>query len=393
MKSVLEGVTVLDMSRFIAGPYCAAMLADFGARVIRVERVGGGEDRQLLAVTEGAGTVFLQMNRNKESLTLEVTRPEGAEVFRRLVLASDVVVQNLPPRVLRKLGQDYETLSKINPRIILANISAFGTVGPRRDHLGLDGIAQAVSGAVFMGGDAQQPVKAAASYADFGTGLAAAFGVLAALMERAKTGRGQLVEASLLATALAFFSPHLIEQAVASANRTPQMNRSQIASPADVYRTCDGWMIVQILGHDMFTRWTKVVGAEALATDPDFATDTLRAKNADRLGRVMAAWCADRRSEDAVAELQRANIPAAEVMSPQQALDDPHVRASGLLQEVGYPGLPVDPPLVAPPVLLSETPGAIRNRAPLPGEHTDSILRWLGYADNEIERLRATSVV
>ncbi|MGE4243779.1 CaiB/BaiF CoA transferase family protein [Ramlibacter sp.] len=395
MHPVLEGVTVIDLSRFIAGPYCAAMLADFGARVIRVERPGGGEDRQLLSM-EGAGdagALFMQVNRNKESVTLDMTTPAGADIFRRLVRESDVVVQNLPPRVLCKLGQDHESLAKINPRIILASITAFGSRGPKADQLGFDGIAQAVSGAIYLGGDEAQPMKSPSSYVDFGAGVAAAFGVMAALMAREKTGRGQLVESSLLGTALASFSPYLIEQAVAAPNRKPQGNRSQIAAPADLYRTRDGWIIVQILGHDMFTRWTKLVGAERMATDPRFATDTLRAKNAREIGDAMSAWSSGLASADAVARLQRANIPAAEVLSPAQVIADEHVRASGLLQNVNYPGLPGDVPVVASPVVLSDTPGTVRCRPPQAGEHTDDVLRWLGYADDDVAGLRASRVV
>ncbi len=192
MKGVLEGVRVLDFGRYIAGPYCAAMLGDMGAEVIRVEKTGGSEDRYLVPVAEdGAGGYFLQMNRNKRCLTLDPMKPEGREVVAKLVATADVVVANLPAQALEAMGLDYESLCAIKPDIILAANSAFGPNGPYSGRVGFDGVGQAMNGAMYMSGPPEEPMRAYVPYVDFGTALYSAFGTMAALMARRETGQGQ----------------------------------------------------------------------------------------------------------------------------------------------------------------------------------------------------------
>jgi crotonobetainyl-CoA:carnitine CoA-transferase CaiB-like acyl-CoA transferase len=242
MGGVLEGVRVLDFGRYIAGPYCATLLAEFGAEVIRVEKRDGSEDRFVAPVGEGGeGALFLQINRNKKCITLDPMKGEGQEVMRRLVAASDVVVANLPPQTLRAMKLDYDSLKAIKPDIILTTATAFGGPGPMSDRVGFDGVGQVMSGSVYMTGAGDPPYRAAVNWVDFGTALHCAFGTLAALIERGKSGRGQIVEGALLATALSFTNATLIEQAVISANRVPTGNLGQTAAPADIYRTRDGW--------------------------------------------------------------------------------------------------------------------------------------------------------
>ena len=205
MGGVLEGVRVLDFGRYIAGPYCATLLAEFGAEVIRVEKRDGSEDRFVAPVGEGGeGALFLQVNRNKKCITLDPMKPEGQEVMRRLVATADVVVANLPPQTLRAMKLDYELLKAIKPDIILTTATAFGGPGPWSDRVGFDGVGQVMSGAVYMTGKGDPPYRAAVNWVDFGTALHCAFGTLAALIERGKSGRGQIVEGALLATALSF---------------------------------------------------------------------------------------------------------------------------------------------------------------------------------------------
>ena len=215
MGGVLEGVRVLDFGRYIAGPYCATLLAEFGAEVIRVEKRDGSEDRFVAPVGEGGeGALFLQVNRNKKCITLDPMKPEGQEVMRRLVATADVVVANLPPQTLRAMKLDYDSLKAIKPDIILTTATAFGGPGPWSDRVGFDGVGQVMSGAVYMTGAGDPPYRAAVNWVDFGTALHCAFGTLAALIERGKSGRGQIVEGALLATALSFTNATLIEQAV-----------------------------------------------------------------------------------------------------------------------------------------------------------------------------------
>ena len=263
MGGVLEGVRVLDFGRYIAGPYCATLLAEFGAEVIRVEKRDGSEDRFVAPVGEGGeGALFLQVNRNKKCITLDPMKPEGQEVMRRLVATADVVVANLPPQTLRAMKLDYDSLKAIKPDIILTTATAFGGPGPWSDRVGFDGVGQVMSGAVYMTGKGDPPYRAAVNWVDFGTALHCAFGTLAALIERGKSGRGQIVEGALLATALTFTNATLIEQAVISANRVPTGNLGQTAAPADIYRTKDGWVLCQVTGHPLFIRWARLMGED-----------------------------------------------------------------------------------------------------------------------------------
>src|SRR5919108_5379362 len=226
MDSVLAGIRVLDFGRYIAGPYCAALLADLGADVIRIERRDGGEDRWVAPVGEdGVGAMYLVMNRNKRAMTLDPSRPEGREIVRRLVATADVVVANLPPDVLRSLELDLESLRRVKPDIILTTVTAFGAGGPWSHKHGFDGIGQVMSGAAYMTGTPEQPYRASVAWVDCGTASLAAFGTLAALMERQKSGRGQKVEGALLRTAIAFNNPALVEQQAIRVNRVPTENR------------------------------------------------------------------------------------------------------------------------------------------------------------------------
>jgi crotonobetainyl-CoA:carnitine CoA-transferase CaiB-like acyl-CoA transferase len=390
----LAGIRVIDFGRFIAGPYCAMLLADWGADVIRVDRRHGSEDRYTGPVTEGGeGGAFLSLNRNKRSLTLDSSQAGAAEIIRRLAKNADVVVANLPIRVLRKMGLDYDDLRAINPGIILARISTFGPDGPYAQRPGFDTIAQAMSGAMSLTGFPGTPIRSVVSFEDYGTALHTAFGVMVALYHRAKTGEGQVVDGSLLATGVTFMQALLAEKSVTGIERTSRGNAGFFSAPADTYRTVDGWITVQVIGPEMFARWAKLVGREELVEDPRFADDLLRADNRETLTQAMEGWLANRSTAQALTELEGARLPAGPVMGLAQVLDDPQVKGRALLQYVDYPGAPKPVPLANPAVRLSATPGGIRHRAPALGEHTDEILGELGYSEVEIEELRMAKVV
>src|SRR2546422_5421416 len=238
LDGVLTGTRVLDFGRYIAGPYCAALLADLGADVIRVERRGGGEDRWVAPVAaDGVGALYLTMNRNKRAMTLDPACPEGREIVRKLVATADVVVANLPPEVLRSLALDLDSLRRVKPDIILTTVTAFGAGGPWSHKHGFDGIGQVMSGAAYMTGTTEQPYRASVAWVDCGTASLAAFGTLAALMERQKTGRGQKVEGARLRTALAFNNAALGEEQAIQGNRSPTENRGRTPAPPEPLRT------------------------------------------------------------------------------------------------------------------------------------------------------------
>ena len=394
MSEVLKGVKVLDFGRYIAGPFCGTLLGDLGADVIRIEKVDGSEDRFLSPITEdGDGALFMQLARNKRSLTLNPMKPEGREVVKRLVATADVVVANLPPDTLEAMGLDYISLRAIKPDIILTMISAFGRGGPYSNRVGFDGLGQAMSGNMYMSGTPEQPVKAYAPFIDFGTASLAAFGTMSALFERQKTGRGQIVEGSLFNTALTMMNGTVIEQAAIKANRLATLNRSQTSAPADTFKTKDGWVLVQTVGGPLFKRWADLMGEDHWLDDDRFKTDISRGDNGEIISERLASWCAERTNEEVLAEMEKARIPAGPILSPQQVLEDPHIAAKRLFESVEYPGLDTPAPLMRTPVELSETPGEIRSRAPKLGENTDEIMKELGYDQNQIIELRNKRVI
>ncbi len=396
MAGVLDGIRVLDFGRYIAGPFCAALLADLGAQVIRIERLGGGEDRGMIPVgtgPDGGGAMFLAMNRNKLGMTLDPAAPQGREIVRKLVATADIVVANLPPAVLRSLALDLDSLRAVKPDIILTTVTGFGSGGPLSNKHGFDGIGQAMSGAVYLSGTPEQPIMLKVPWVDFGTAFLSAFGTLAALLERGKTGRGQKVEGALLRTALAVSNAMLIEQALTGADRTAIVNRGFSAAPSDLYRTKDGWIVTTVIGQPMFRRWSRMIGEEYWLADPRFQDDQSRADHGEVISERMSEWCGERTCAEALAALEAAQIVAGEVYSPQQALDDAHIRAARLLEERAFPGLAGTVPLAPTPIELSETPGTYRRPAPRLGEHTDQILAGLGYDLAAIAALRAERVV
>lgn len=391
---VLDGIRVLDLGRFIAGPFCAALLGDYGADVIRVDRVGGSEDRFLMPVSEqGDGAFFLQANRNKRSISLDISVPEGRRILEALVKASDVVVANMPPATLASLRIDYDSLRQINPRIILTASSAFGSAPAMRDRVGFDGIGQAMSGAVHVSGFPDQPVKIMVPMVDFATAMACAMGTMMALYERTSSGLGQEVGSSLMQVALNISSGTLIEEAVLRVDRKANLNRAPNYGPSDIFRVRDGWLITQVIGPAMFKRWARMVGKPELVDDPRFGDDAARGEHGEALNAFMSEWCAQYTREEALQLLEKARIPAGPVQSPRQVLDDPALRDSNAFHPVNYPGIPAAVPLVSPPVSLSRTPPLIERRPPLSGEHTDELLGEIGYSPAAIADLRKRSIV
>lgn len=391
---VLSHVRVLDFGRYIAGPYCAALLADLGAEVIRIERPGANDDRYVMPVTsEGEGALHIQVNRNKKSLALDLGAPDAREIVERLIASADVVVANLPPAARARLGLDYETVSRIKPDIVLCTVSAFGTRGSDANTIGFDGTGQALSGAMYLTGVEGQPFRSAVSYVDYGTAVASALGTLAALMRRDRTGKGEHVETSLLNTALTMTNTMLIEEASGARSRKPTGNRTPIAAPSDIFPTADGWILVQVIGNDMFERWIRLVGADELRGDPRFIDDMRRGDNGEFLSARTAEWSRQHSTERCLELLKQARVPGCKVLSPGEALRHPQVANGGLLDWISYPGLGGEVPIAGPLFTLVGDPASKPKPSPALGADTEALLESIGYSRDEIERLAGAGVV
>ncbi len=394
MNEILKGIRVLDFGRYIAGPYCATLLADLGADVIRLEKPSGGEDRYTVPVTpHGEGAYYMQIARNKRAMTLNPTHPSGVEVIRRLVKTADVVIVNLPAPALKKMGLDYETLSAIKPDIILTTGSAFGSDGPYASRGGFDSIAQAMSGAMHLSGSQDAPARSFAPYCDFGTALSSAFGTLAAILHKLKTGEGQVVEGTLLGTALNFNNAALIEEAMLSIGREGSGTQGQYNAPTNTYGTKNGWITVQVVGAGIFKRWANLMGEGKWLNDERFSTDQSRGDHGSIISGRMNQWCQERTNARAIEELSVAGIPAGELLSAKQVLKNEHVTGAGFLQDTDYPGAPNPVPIASHPIRYSKTPVGEFERAPMLSEHTQEILIDLGYSDEEINVLRKADVI
>ena len=394
MAGVLEGIRVLDFGRYIAGPFCATLLGDLGADVIRIERVDGGEDRFLTPVTEdGIGAMYLQLARNKRGMTLNPTKEKGQEVLAKLVATADVVIANMPPATLRTLSLDYESLCRIKPDVILVTNTAFASGGPWSDRVGFDGLAQAMTGVMHMTGTPDVPTRASAAFVDFNTAALSTVAVMAALAHREKTGEGQLVEPALLKSALTIMGASLIEQDQLQVNREATLNRGQTNGPSDTYRTSDGWVMCLAIGPLQFRRWCELIGRPELFEDERFRDDLARGEHGEELSAIMSEWCADKTTAEVLELLEQAKVPGGPVLTPQEALDHEHVQAIDFFKQVEYPGAKKPIPIADFPVTLSKSPGTVRTRAPQLGEHTEEVLTELGYDSAAIAALREERVV
>ena len=392
--AVLSDIRVLDFGRFIAGPYCGALLGDLGAEVIRVEKIDGSEDRHVAPVAQGGpGSVFLQVNRNKLGFTLNPRSLKGQEILKQLVATADVLIANLPPKTLNDMGLDYGSLCKYKPDIILTTSTAYGSSGPYEDRIGFDGVAQAMSGNMHLTGYSEEPMKNYAPYVDYITACMNALATVVAILHRHQTGKGQHVQGCLLASALTAMGGPLTEQALLQLNRQASGNRGQTAAPADTYSTKDGFILVQVVGSPLFRRWAELMGEPDWLADERFATDQSRAEHSNLITARMQQWTSKLTTVEAVAQLSAARIPCGEVLDPQGVLDNEQVEAMGFFKEIFYPGIKDAVPVTSMPMQFSTIENGIRFRAPTLGEHTDQILTDIGYGPEEIEEFRSSHIV
>jgi crotonobetainyl-CoA:carnitine CoA-transferase CaiB-like acyl-CoA transferase len=388
----LAHLRVLDLSRVRAGPSCVRQLADFGADVIKIETPAGLDPNEGMGGAR-SGSDFQNLQRNKRSMTLNLKQPQALEVFKRLVKTADVVVENYRPDVKFRLGIDYESLAKINPRIILASISGFGQDGPYRDRPGFDQIAQGMSGLMSVTGfPGQGPVRVGAAVADVSAGLLAALGVMTALVERERSGRGQWVQSSLLQagiTLLDFQAARYLKEGEVA----PQVGNDHPTSmPTSAYKTADGYMNVAASGEGMWTRLCGAIGRPDLLERAEFKGQPARAKNRAQLNAEINDALAKKTSAEWVEALNAAGVPCGPIYTIDKMFDDPQVKHLGVAAEVESRTLGKFR-LVNQAVRLSRTPARVASAAPELGEHTDEILAELGYGADDVARLRDAKAV
>lgn len=389
---VLSGLRVLDLGRYIAAPYCAHLLANEGAEVIRVEPPEGATDREVMPIgIDGRGGLYLQVNSNKKSLTLDFSTGPGRAVLESLIKTADIVIVNVPHATLHKLRLDYESLCAIKPDIILTSISAFDTSGHDRDRVGFDGTGQALSGSMYLTGDGQRPTRAAVSYVDYATAMSAAFATMTAVIDRMQTGRGQHVRCSLMGTALTMMNPMLMEEAAGYRSRKPMGNRSPIAGPSDLFAATDGWVMVQVIGDTMFRRWADLMGMPELVGDPRYRTDSDRGEHGEELSAIMAEWCKTRTIRQCLDELSASRLPACPSLTPAETLSFKGFEdyVEDISEEEG--GTPI--PLVARSIRTRSADSTDRRMAPKLGADTVDLLKGLEMGEDDIEKLRAEGIV
>jgi formyl-CoA transferase len=390
-SSALARFRVLDLTRVRAGPTCVKQLADFGADVIKIEMPPSVEVDTMSGPRHGFD--MQNLHRNKRSMTLNLKLEEGRAIFAELAKTADVVVENYRPDVKYRLGVDYESLEKVNPRIILASISGFGQDGPYRDRPGFDQIAQGMSGLMSVTGlPGQGPVRTGAAIADITAGLLAALGIMTALLERETSGKGQWVQSSLLQAGLVLLDFQAARYLMKGEVPQQMGNDHPTSMPTSAYRTADGYLNVGASGEPMWKRLCETLGRPELAARPEFATEAERSRNRVALNAALNEAFAERSSAEWIEVLNRAGVPCGPIYAMDEVFADPQVRHLGCAAPARHPVLG-EVRLVNQMVGLSRTPASIATATPELGEHTDEILRELGWDDARIAVLRERKVI
>jgi crotonobetainyl-CoA:carnitine CoA-transferase CaiB-like acyl-CoA transferase len=391
--TALDGLRVLDLSQVMAGPYCAMMLADLGADVIKIEPPSGDATRRWAGVSGSDSAGFNAVNRGKRGIVLNLKQPAARDAFRRLARTADILVENYRPGVMASFELDYPRLSARNPHLIYASISGYGQTGPASSKGGFDLIAQAVSGIMSITGEpGGPPVKAGIPITDLGAGLFALSGILAALYHRTHTGRGQYIDTSLLEAGIAlsvweateYFSGGGIPQAMGSAHR--------LSAPYQAIRCADGFIVIGAANDRLFRRLCELLGHPEWAADPAYADDSARVRSRGRLAALIEQETATRPRRDWLALFEANDIPCGPINTYEDTLNDDQVRAREMVVETDHPTLGRIRTLGSP-LKMSGTPPLPGRRGPLLGEHTTEVLREAGFTNEELQAMRAVGAI
>lgn len=397
MTHALSDITVIDVSRILAGPYCTMMLGDFGAEIIKIEQPGRGDDTRHWGppFTEtGQSAYFLCANRNKRSLALNLKHPRGQEILRELVRQGDVLIENFKAGTMERLGLGYESLREINPGLIYCAITGYGQDGPYRDRPGYDTAIQAQGGVMSITGPVDgEPYKVGVAIVDVTTGMNAAIAILAALHHRQRTGQGQFIDVALFDSHLGWLINVASSYLVSGEPPRRYGNAHATIVPYQTFATADGYLMLAVGNDGQFAAFCRVIQRPELAQDPRFATNPARVQNREALIPLLARIFHQRTTAEWLEALVAAKVPCSPVNDIPAALADPQAQARNMVQEVvDSQGSRV--PQVGPVAKMSETPPSIRTAPPYLGEHTAQILRErLGFDDDLIAQLRAEGVI
>ena len=392
ISGALEGFTCIDVSGHVAGPYASSLLGDLGCEVIKVELPSGGDThRGRNPKYEGYGPSFRALNRNKKSVTLDLRHKKGSEILRKLLARADIFLENFRPPTRVKLGLDYDELAKLNAKLIHCSISGYGQSGPYRDKPGFDTIGQALSGMMSLVTDLDDPKVAGVSFVDHSAGIFAVNGIMAALLARAKTGRGQFIDVSLLQVAIAFIESHVADflnggEAVSREN----FPKGRIYSLLD----CEGKpFMVHLSSHNQ--AWEDFLRAgelDSLVGDPRFASNKHRTDRHEEIVNILRAQFRTKAREYWLARLDANQIPHAPINTIAEVFDNPQIKHLGIPKLIAHPKMGVSK-LVGSPINMSDTPPKFFRAAPLLGEQTEEVLAKLGYGSDEVKDLRASGVI
>jgi len=390
-STALSRFKVLDLTRVRSGPTCVRQLADWGADVVKVEMPVTDDGGQLGGPRSGSD--FQNLHRNKRSLTLDLKKPEGLAVFRRLAKDADVIVENFRPDVKQRLGIDYETLAADNPGLVYASISGFGQDGPYRDRPGFDQIAQGMGGLMSITGKpGDGPMRVGIPIADLTAGIFAAQGILVALLEREVSGKGQWVQTSLLQAQIFMLDFQAARWTMDGEVPKQAGNNHPTSIPTGVFTTTDGYMNLAVAGQEIWLRFCRAIDRMDLAENPDYADGKLRSKNRDALNAEIEEVTRTRSTMDWVERFNAAGVPCGEINGIDQVFANPQVQHLGIAQPVQSHERGASH-LVGQPIIMSRTPSRIASPPPTAGQHGDEVLREAGYGDDEIARLREAGVI
>ena len=395
MTLPLEGLRVLDLTRALAGPFCAQMLGDMGADVLKVEQPGVGDNARGWGppFQGGESSYFLSINRNKRSLALNLRDERGAEVLRRLVLQSDVLLENFVPGTLDRLGFSYQACRALKPNLIYCSISGFGQIGPERERAAYDQVMQGLGGIMSITGEVGgPPMRVGIAIADIMAGMFAAYAVQVALYHRERTGVGQMIDTSLLDGQLAMLT-YQAGRYFATGEAPPSSgNQHPTIVPYGVYRASDAYFNLAVGTEDLWRRFCAALELEPLRADPRFATNRDRLAHRDQLNALLEPLFAAHTIDQIQVLMDQASVPCGAVRDLHGVFTDPQVAALGLIESLDHPTAGAIK-VVGPPYRLSETPPSVRLPPPLLGQHTDEVLRELAYDEAAIGALREARIV